>query len=115
MIWITVLSIYIFILSPAFAILAYIALSHVKRVRDEGLMDLLPWWVLAVCYASFGLGWPSDVLLNYTYGVYRFEEVRGVTLTSRLKFYRELPATSWRKQQAIKGWSWLNLFDKGHW
>lgn len=113
--WVVGVAVYVLILSPAFAILAYIALSHVKKIKERGQLDQLPWWVLAVCYVAFGIGLPADVLLNHTYGSHRFGEARGVTMTSRLQYYRELEKTDERRIKAVKGWSWLNLFDPNHW
>lgn len=112
------LALWIFVFGPFCAITAYIVVTAAKKIRDEGKADQLSWWVMAVIYVWGIIGVPCDMLLNYTYARIKFKEwpEKGEwMLTARLKRYRKLPDDDWRKQQAIKGWSWVNLFEAAHW
>ena len=94
-------------------ITGFIVVMATKKLRDDGTLDSLPWWVITVVRVWLVLGAISDIVVNmYATIPYRDWPQKGF-LTSRLKRYRK--EGGWRLKRAKRGWEWLNLYDPGHW
>lgn len=100
------------VVGPFIGVTGFIVVTAAKKVPR----NKLPWWVKAVVIAWGVPGLLFDWLINRTWAWFRFRDPpRERLLTQRLQRYRRLSDDDPRLHRAIRGWSWLNLFDPGHW
>lgn len=89
----------------------FMAVASAKRVIDAGAA---PRDIKAVAYFWLVVGWPADVLFNWTRGSWEFKEFpRELTFSSRVQRHvRE--SSDWRLGRALHWANILNLIWPGH-
>lgn len=88
MIW-AILVVALIFLVPFYVYTAFFALCTAKRLLKAGIR-LTP-GMRMTCRILLVTGWPADVIYNLFQGRIEFGEFRGVTFSSRIKYYYEHP------------------------
>lgn len=106
----------VLVVVPIIGVVGYIVMTAAKPIWDEHRQKEIPWWPRAIIWALMLAGTAADYTYNHTIAVLGFHEgAHERMLTHRLQRYRKLPDHDPRKVRAIRNWSWLNLFQAGHW
>jgi hypothetical protein len=92
--------------------IAFFALCTAKRLLKAGVR-LRP-GMKVVCYFLLITGWPADVIFNIIQGSWEFGELRGITFTSRIKYYYEYPIERPREGDYEYWFKLLEVADTGH-
>jgi hypothetical protein len=104
------------VLSPFVVRLSFFGVCTAKRLLESGIkltiVDRL------VAYFLLAIGVPADIIYNWTIGVIRFREFRGITYSSRIQYYwtnHTWQFKSTRRHNLTHYWhDYLNTADPGH-
>jgi hypothetical protein len=98
--------------STAWVYIAFFALCTAKRLLKAGVK--LRWGMRGVCYFLLVTGWPADVVFNLFHGYRYFREFRGVTFSSRIKYYNRHPEKCPDRAEFNYWFAVLETGDPGH-
>lgn len=91
---------------------AFFALCTAKRLLKSGIR--LRWGMRWLCRGLVTTGWPADVVFNVVHGYRYFGELRGVTFSSRIKYYYQHPDKCPDREEFDYWFSVLETGDPGH-
>jgi hypothetical protein len=100
--------------SPFVVRMAFMGLCTAKRLHASGIdLSVVDETVILILFA---VGWPADVIYNWTVGWYRFGEIRDITYSSRIQWYVRHPdRVPEGTQEIVNYWfEYLNVADPGH-
>lgn len=92
--------------------IAFFALCTAKKLMQAGVK--LRWGMRGACYFALITGAPADVIFNIVHGTRYFGELRGITFSSRIKYYYQHPEKCPNRKEFDYWFSVLETADPGH-
>lgn len=98
--------------TPFVVRISFWGMCTAKRLLKSGIKLSLTDKICA--YVLLIVGYPSDILYNWTVGVIRFREFRKITYSSRIQYYQTHRFYDDRDEDTDYWFLYLNVADPGH-